>query len=94
MNKPIPHFTFIYDWGKSIILMDKEDYQWECTNVGGFERALLDNHDWMPEAKKYLNSNNFEDYRKDFDLLHDVNRYIQDKNNEGKFEEYFKCINE
>lgn len=96
MNKPIPIpiFETIHEWDNVIRLTDKDDYQWECKNVGGFERALTDGHVWRPGALKFLNDHTLKDYQVDFDLIADINKFFGEEENHGKFEEYFKCINE
>ncbi len=100
MNKPIPIFEEIHEWSKVIRLTDKQDFEYECTNVGGFERALLDGHDWdndYPNAKgltalQFLKDKTIEDYRKEkeFDLVLDVNEFLSV--HPEKFDEYFKQI--
>lgn len=99
MNKPIPIFETIERWDNIILITDKDDFQYEITNVGGFENAFWLKHKFDSFCMKYLNDHTFGQYAMDeekmgFNMCGELNDYFKIPENEKDFTKYFKLNEE
>lgn len=69
--------TSLYCWTeKEIIFMDQDDYQYQILEVDNFADEFTD--EVLDEQEKYyVRHNGWYAYDEEFDLLHDINKFIR-----------------
>jgi len=98
MSNQIPVFKMIIKWDEVIIISDKEDYEYEITNVGAFENALQLKHSFDSFDLKYLNTHTFGQYAMDedelgFNMCGELNSYFEIPEHKSDFDNFFECTN-